>query len=263
MRQFAQIGFPELYERELVGPLFQPWAEHLVRVLKVGPKDRVLDVACGTGIVARSAVRQSAARVVGIDVNPAMIGVAARIAPEIEWRAGDAKALPLAAGEQFDVVACQQGVQFFPDRDGALAEMRRALVPGGRFGISAWRDDEEMPVLRELRRIAERHVGPIVDRRHSLHDAKELTRLLERAGFREIRVEPLTKTVHFKDGSAFVYLNAMALVGMSGRAKELDDDAKAEMVRTVMADSQDLVTTHSGSDGFAFEIGANVATAVA
>lgn len=263
MQQFAQVGFPELYERELVQPLFQPWAEHLVRTLDIAPNDRVLDVACGTGIVARVAQRfvDAAGYVAGVDVNPAMLAVARAVAPGIDWRVGDAAALPFAAGEHFDVIACQQGLQFFPDRTAAAAEMRRALAAGGRLAVSTWRSDDEMPVLRELRRIAEHRVGPIVDRRHSLADGLELEHLLIRAGFREVRIEALTRTIRFVDGSAFAYLNAMALIGMSEGARNLTDEARAEALDSIVAESQTVVATHSDQLGFAYEIGANVAIA--
>jgi ubiquinone/menaquinone biosynthesis C-methylase UbiE len=263
MQQFAQIGFPELYERELVKPLFEPWAQRLVRALDLAPDDRFLDVACGTGIVARIAQTHidAASSVVGVDVNPAMLEVARRIAPDIDWRSGDAATLPVTADEQFDAIACQQGLQFFPDRDRAAAEMRRVLAPGGRLAVSTWRSDDEMPVLRELRAIAEQRVGPINDRRHSLARSDELEQLLQRVGFRDVRVEANTQTIRFSDGSAFVFLNAMALVGMSAGARDLTDEARAELVNAITADSQQVIDANSDHAGFAYEIGANIAMA--
>ena len=167
---FSQQSFPQIYEQALVGPLFRPWVDSLLEGVELGPGDRVLDIACGTGIVARLARERlgATARVVGIDVNPQMLAVARRVAPAIDWREGDAGVLPLGSDEQFDVVLCQQGFQFFQDRAAAARQMRRALVRGGRLGVSTWRPDEEFPLLRQLREIAERHLGPVDDRRHSL-----------------------------------------------------------------------------------------------
>lgn len=264
MQQIAQGSFPEMYERELVGPLFQPWAEDIVGLTRVGPGDRVLDVACGTGIVARLAGERAgdAGHVVGVDVNAGMLAVARRLAPHISWRDGDATALPVGAAERFDIVTCQQGLQFFADRALAMGEMRRVLGPGGRLAVSTWRSDEEMPVLHELRRIAERSVGPIPDRRHSFAEAGELEALLVDAGFEQVRVEAVTKTIRFRDGAVFVRLNAMALVGMSA-GKHLSDEERARIVGDIVSDSRSLIDAHSRSGFFCYEIGANVATATA
>src|SRR5690606_14801410 len=154
---FAQASFPEMYEQLLVGPLFRPWADLTLDEIGLRPGDRVLDVACGTGTVARQARARlgQSGTVVGVDVSGPMLGVARRVAPDIDWREGDAAALPLREGEQFDVVICQQGLQFFADRCAPVREMYRALAPGGRVAVSTWRPDDEIPFGRELRRVAE------------------------------------------------------------------------------------------------------------
>jgi ubiquinone/menaquinone biosynthesis C-methylase UbiE len=96
MLQFAQMGFPEMYERALVDPLFRPWAEDLVSEISINRGNRVLDIACGTGVVARMARLRvgDGGTVVGVDVNPTMLAVARGIAPDIDWRTGSADALP-------------------------------------------------------------------------------------------------------------------------------------------------------------------------
>jgi ubiquinone/menaquinone biosynthesis C-methylase UbiE len=261
---FAQSSFPETYERELVGPLFRPWAELMLDDAGLAAGDRVLDVACGTGIVARLARERvgGTGRVVGVDLSPLMLAVARRVGPGIEWREGDAGALPLRDNEQFDVVVCQQGLQFFPDKPAAARELRRGLAPGGRLAVSTWRPDEELLVLRELRRVAERHVGPIPDRRHSFGEAGPLEALLRDAGFREVRSKTLSRTIRFKDGNVFVRLNAMALVGMSASGKEMGDQDKERTVRAIVHDSAGVVRSNTDEACFAFEIGANVVTGV-
>lgn len=264
MQQFTQMGFPELYEHALVPSLFRPWAEHIVRSVGVLPGDRILDLACGTGIIGRVAKERAgtAGRVVGIDANAAMIATARRVAPDIEWLQGDAAQLPATTAEPYDVVICQQGLQFVPDRAAAAAEMWRVLRPDGRVGVSVWRSDEEMPVLRELRRIAEERVGPVVDRRHGFGDAHALETLLLDAGFQNVRVEPVRLTMRFDDGATFIRLNAMALVGMSPAAPELDDQARARVVASIVADSRRVLEANAdGGAAFTYEIGANVAIA--
>jgi ubiquinone/menaquinone biosynthesis C-methylase UbiE len=261
---FSGSSFPEMYERALVGPLFDPWVQPLLDDVELGAADRVLDVACGTGIVARRARERlgEAGTVVGIDANPEMIAVGRRVAPAIDLRQGDAAALPLREGESFDVVLCQQGFQFFPDRAAAAREMRRALVDDGRLGLSTWRPDEEFPVLRELRALAERHVGPITDRRYSLGDSSAVEAVLEEAGFRQLRSKRYTRIVRFRDGSVFVRLNAMALVSMSA-SRALADDERNRLVDQITRDSVELVRQHTDERGFAYEIGTNVVLATA
>jgi len=107
----------EAYESTFVPALFAEWAPHLCDLAGVRPGQRVLDVACGTGIVARVAADRlaGAGRVVGVDLNEAMLAVARRVRPDVEWRQGDAEALPFPPAS-FDRVLCQMALMFFPDR---------------------------------------------------------------------------------------------------------------------------------------------------
>jgi SAM-dependent methyltransferase len=138
----------ELYESRFVPALFAEWAPCLIDLAGVAPGHVVLDVACGTGIVARRAAARGA-QVTGADLNEQMLDVARGIAPEIRWIEADATAVPLADGA-FDVVLCQQGLQFMPDPAAALAEMRRVLAPGGRLTVSVWRPSEAYERLARL-----------------------------------------------------------------------------------------------------------------
>lgn len=261
---FAQMSFPEMYERELVRPLFQPFAELLLDAVAPRAGERLLDVACGTGIVARLAKERvgDPGRVVGVDVNAPMLAVARTVAQGIDWREGNASTLPRQEGERFDVVTCHQGLQFFPDRAAAVREMHRALVDGGRAGIATWRPDDEIPFGRELRRIAERHVGPIVDRRHGFGATGPLEGLLRDAGFRDIRSRVESRTISFPDGAVFVRMNAMALVGMSEGGKSLSESDRDRLVSAIVRDSADVLQSHSSGTRLAFELSTTLATAV-
>ena len=133
----------ELYERYPARYILGPWAPLLVDTARVTAGERVLDVACGTGVVTRAAAKRAGptGRVVGIDLNPGMIAVAkslpAPIGASIEWLERSALDLRLE-NASFDVVLCQQGLQFFPDKLVALQEMRRVLDQRGRLALSVW-----------------------------------------------------------------------------------------------------------------------------
>ena len=138
---------PEVYERELVPAVFGVWAPILVELAHPRPGERVVDVACGTGIVARIATARVGPTgvVVGVDLNPGMLSVArsvmltdSRSSAPIQWQEASADKLPFP-GESFDIVYCQLGLQFFADRPAALREMRRVLSLEGRLALMVWR----------------------------------------------------------------------------------------------------------------------------
>src|SRR6478672_5617008 len=143
----------ELYERFLVPTVTLPWARDLVERVGLRPGARVLDVACGTGVVARLAASAvGGGRVVALDVNRGMLAVGRSLSPEesrVEWCEASADALPFAEGE-FDVVLCQLGLQFFPDRPAAVREMRRVLTAAGRVGASVYTSIERNPAADAL-----------------------------------------------------------------------------------------------------------------
>jgi ubiquinone/menaquinone biosynthesis C-methylase UbiE len=259
----SQATFPEMYERWLAGPLFRPWAEMTLDDVALSPGDRVLDIACGTGIVARVAKRRlgEAGCVVGVDLSADMLAVGRAAAPDIDWRQGDAGALPLRESERFDVVACQQGLQFFADKPAAATQMRKALAEGGRLAVSTWRSDEETPFFHELRRIAERHLGPVADQRYSLGDPAPVEQLLRDAGFRDVRSRTISRTIRFEPGHPFARLNAMALVGMSAAGKGMDDAARKGAVEAIVSESAPVVQAYTDAAGLAFELSTNLTTA--
>ena len=260
---FVATTFTEVYERVLVGPLFRPFAEQLVSRLAPHPDDSVIDVACGTGIVARVARERlgTAARIVGVDVAPAMLAVARAVEPAIDWREGNATSLPVSATEQFTILTCHQGLQFMPDKPAAIREMRRVLSPGGRVGIATWRSLQEMPGVLELNAIAERHVGRIVDSRHSFGDAGALKSLLSDGGFKDVSVETVAHDVHFADGALYARLNAMAVIGMSDTGKSLGEAERGELAGRIAVESQDVIAKATKNGVFVVPLTTNLAIA--
>jgi ubiquinone/menaquinone biosynthesis C-methylase UbiE len=191
----------ERYERWLVPFISGPWVPALLDLVEFRPGERVLDVACGTGVVSRLAARRVApsGTVTGLDLNEGMLSVAGRLplppGLTIEWRQGSALALPFA-DRAFDVVVCQHGLMFFPDRLKALGEMRRVLTPGGRVAISVWTGPS--PYFAAQREALARYVSAEAASTSavafSLGDPVELSGLLTGAGFRDVVVHlvPLT-----------------------------------------------------------------------
>jgi ubiquinone/menaquinone biosynthesis C-methylase UbiE len=258
-----QASFPEMYERWLVNPLFRPWAELTLDDVKLSAGDRILDIACGTGIVARVAGERlgDTGYVVGIDISSEMLAVARAAAPGIDWREGSASDLPLRDGEQFDVVVCQQGMQFFPDKPAAAREMRRALARSGRLAVATWRADDEIPFMRELRHVAERRLGAVVDQRHSCGDAAVLEGLLEEAGFSQIRARTISRIIRVPTDGWFLRGNAMALVGMSAAGKAMDEPARKRTVDAIVSESEPVRDRYADGPEIAFELSTNLVTA--
>ena len=131
-------GMSAAYDECLVPAVFAPYAEDLAwRVAQHQPRD-VLEVAAGTGVLTRAmTLRLPDARVTATDLNVAMVDIGATNVPSVTWRQADVMHLPFG-DESFDLVACQFGVMFFPDRPAAYAEVARVLEPGGNFLFNCW-----------------------------------------------------------------------------------------------------------------------------
>lgn len=182
----------ENYERYFVPAIGTPVATRLVDTARPAPGERVLDLACGTGIAGRRALAAVGAEgtVVGIDANPGMLEVARTVTQDIDWREGPAEDIP-APDAAFDLVLCSMGLQFFSDRDRSVREMHRVLAPGGR---AVWCTPGPTPPFFEAIDAALRtHIGPgasmFVDAVFALHDADEARTLMESAGFARVEVE--------------------------------------------------------------------------
>jgi SAM-dependent methyltransferase len=155
-----QIDAATAYEQLMVPALFGQWAEKVVDAAGIQPGQRVLDVACGTGVLGREALSRTGAAgfVAGLDANPGMLEVARRRAPAVEWRRGSAESLPFAEGS-FDAVVSQFGLMFFGDRRRALREALRVLVPAGRLAFAVWDALENIPAYAAVVELLERTAG--------------------------------------------------------------------------------------------------------
>jgi ubiquinone/menaquinone biosynthesis C-methylase UbiE len=234
---------PEVYERELVPAVFAVWAPILVELAQPHSGERVVDVACGTGIVARIAAKRvgPTGAVVGFDLNPAMLSVArsvstdARSGAPLQWQEASADKLPLPDGS-FDIVYCQLGLQFFADRAAALREMRRVLGADGRLALMVWRGIHESPGFTALAEALERHVGQpaaaIMRAPFGLSDADELEALVGAAGFQDIALQQRSGTVRFPSVERFV-LSYVAGSPLAGPVSKADDAAREALITDV------------------------------
>jgi ubiquinone/menaquinone biosynthesis C-methylase UbiE len=233
---------------------------------RVGPErgQTVLDVACGTGIVARLAAERvgESGHVTGLDRDSAMLAVARANAPRacapLAWRLGDALALPFAAGA-FDVVLCQQGLQFFPDRLGALREMKRVLAPGGRFGACLWQSSDYDPFTVAAGEALARHVSREAAEQatYAYGDADELRALIEAAGFREAEVSPLTVSRRMGPPAESIPL----FFASSGRLSSIYASLEPGVRAALVADISRFVLPYISGNGMEIPRGTLIATA--
>ena len=199
----------EMYEAQFVPALFAEWAPRLVDLAGVAPGQAILDVACGTGIVARTVadVQRGHGRVVGLDLNEAMLDVARRVRPEIEWRQGDASHLPFPEGA-FDVALCQMAFMFFPDRIQVLREMARVVTAGGTVAFSVPSRLDAQPAYAPFVQMVARHAGPeaidLLGTYFACGDLGELRSLVEAAGLRVAETRTHLGTVKCPSIDAFV-----------------------------------------------------------
>lgn len=218
----------ENYERFFVPAIGAPVANDLIALVGLRQGQRVLDVACGTGVVTRLAAERvgPAGTVAGLDVNPAMLAVArsqTQSGMRIDWYEASAESMPLP-DQAFDIVLCQMGLQFVPDKLAALREMHRVLDEGGRAFVSL---PGPTPALFEIMADAlGRHLSPqasaFVDVVFSMHDADDLAEIVRSAGFSEVDVQKATKTLHLPPPADFLwqYIHSTPIAEAASQADE-------------------------------------------
>ena len=218
------VGTPgEIYERHMVPAIFARWAPVLVDAAHVQSGEQALDVACGTGAVTRVLAERvgPTGRVVALDINPGMLaaGRAAVRSAQVEWREGSAVQLPLPDAT-FDHVVCQQGVQFFPDKAAALAEMHRVLKPGGRLALACWRSVEQMPGYLELQEALAKRIGAAQAALppFALGDGDALRALVVGAGFRDVKRSVEMLMARFPSAEHMVRIVVGGAPSMLGRS---------------------------------------------
>ncbi len=252
---------PENYQRYFVPVIGGPFANDLVAEAALRAGQRVLDVACGTGVVARLAAEQVGAggTVAALDLNPAMLAVARSIpsaGAAIRWYETSAESIPLP-DTAFDVVFCQLGLQFVTDKSAALREMRRVLAPSGRVFVSTPPPNAFFDVLdHTVTQHVGREAGAFVRMVFSLDDPAAIAQLFRNAGFADVTVRTYVKPLRLPSAREFLwqYVHSTPLAAMLAT---LDASRIAALERDVV----NRWAQWSDAGGITYEQGMNVATA--
>src|SRR5450432_2810928 len=260
----------EAYQRYLVPTVTARWAAILADRVVLRPGETVLDVACGTGAVARIAAERvgTTGHVTALDINARMLAVGLSLPPvagaTIVWHEGSALALPFPVGT-FEVVVCQLGLQFFPDRPTALREMRRVLSDAGRLGLSVYGRLEHNPATHALSDALDwrMHRGASLAKRteHALSDRTELHALVAAAGFRDVSIttEQIMVTLPSPAEYVRIQLAATPLGRLLADAPAAD---RSRIIREITGDLEAALASYTHPDGLLFPQEAYVVLAV-
>lgn len=233
----AQIEAANAYESLFVPALFGQWSPKVADAAGIRPGERVLDVACGTGVLAREAASRagSTGYVAGLDPIPGMLEVARQRAPGVDWRDGVAESLPFA-DDSFDVVVSQFGLMFFTDRHQALREMLRVLAPGGRLAVAVWDSLDNIPAYAAevglLERVAGRPAADALRAPFVLGDRRELEVLFRETGVGSVQIATLRGTGRFPNIRSMVesdlrgWLPVMGVILPDEQVKQILEQAE-------------------------------------
>jgi SAM-dependent methyltransferase len=243
----AQVEAARAYDALFVPALTGEWASIVADAAGIGPGDRVLDVACGTGVLAREAVRRSTpgGHVTGVDPNPGMLAVARERAPDVVWQRGMAESLP-CEDAAFDVVVSQFGLMFVRDRAAAIEEMLRVLRPGGVLAVAVWDVIDATPAYAAeadlFARLAGTAAADALRAPFVLGDAAALAGLFEAAGAMEVAVQTRRGTARFPSVRVLVEADLRGWLPVMGVT--LDEAA----IQRILAAADETLRPHLGAD---------------
>ena len=230
----------EIYESFFVPALFGQWPSRLLDMAGLSPTDRLLDVGCGTGILARAAAeRVPEGTVTGLDQNDGMLSVARRSDAAVTWRHGSAEALPFP-DESFDHVFSQFALMFFADKAAGLREMRRVLRPGGSATIATWADVAKSPgyaaMIQLLRRLFGDAAAEALHAPFTLGTKAVLTPLLSRS-FPEATITEVNGTARFESIETWVHTDVRGWT----LADMIDDNQYEQLLTAASTELQEFV----------------------
>jgi SAM-dependent methyltransferase len=256
------------YRDTLLDPMFRPWAQLLLGETRLTPGERLVDVATGPGTVAQAAAIAlgPSGHVTACDISPAMLAIARSVPPQpgaapIDYLESPAAPLSVETGSQ-DVVTCQQGLQFVPDRAAAIAEMSRVLRPGGRVALAVWASIEECPPMAALERAVREQLGDEpADRYRSgpwgQPDGTTWAQSLEASGLTDVQVDKRALRAVFPGGAAQLSAS-LAASAVAGDVAGLPADHRAALDERIEHHLKPL----SVGDAVGAVLHSNIATAV-
>lgn len=256
-----QIDAANAYEQLFVPALFRQWAPLVADAARIEPGKRVLDVACGTGVLAREAYKRvgPTGHVAGIDRTAGMIALAKQLTPEVEWREGTAESLPFADGS-FDAVVSQFGLMFFNDKIQAIREMLRVLTSGGRVAVAVWDSLDNIPAYAAVDKLLDQTVGdqaadalkaPFV-----LGDRNELTKLFSEGGVRAVDVTTHEGAAHFPS------IRVMVEADLRGWLPVMGVNLTEDQISNILNEAEHTLSAYAAADGQVnFSISAHLVTA--
>jgi ubiquinone/menaquinone biosynthesis C-methylase UbiE len=255
-----QIEAARAYEALFVPALFRQFAVKVADAAGISDGERVLDVACGTGVLAREILRcvGPSGLVSGIDAAPGMIEVAREIAPAVDFREGKAESLPFSDGS-FDAVVSQFGLMFFSDPAQAIREMLRVLTSRGRFAVAVWDSLNKIPAYAAadelLRRILGQQVAEALRAPFTLGDKDVLRKIFVEAGANDVEV-----TTH--SGTAlFPSIRTMVEADLRGWLPVMGINLSEEQISTALHEAETALAAYATSDGqVRFHLSAHIVT---
>ena len=257
----AAIDAARAYEALFVPALFTQWAPALIGAANVQPGQRVLDVACGTGVLARALASHvgTGGHVAGLDPGAGMIAVASQLDSSVEWKQGVAESLPFS-DRSFDAVVSQFGFMFFTDRRAAVREMLRVLVPGGHLAVAVWDSLESMPAYAAEVALLERTAGqPAADALRApfvLGDRRDLSAVFADAGAASIDV-----TTH-GGVAVFPSIRTMVEADLRGWLPLMGVNLNEGEIGDILRQAEDALRPYATADGRAtFNLSAHIVTA--
>ncbi|MFO7546992.1 MAG: methyltransferase domain-containing protein [Trueperaceae bacterium] len=255
-----QVAAARAYEALHIPALFGQWATPVLDAVGVKAGDRVLDVACGTGVLGRTALDRvgGGGSVAGIDPDPGMIAVASEITPAVEWRLGLAEDLPYPDAA-FDTVVSQFGMMFFRDRGRAVREMLRVVPEGGSVAVAVWDGLDNTEAYPEavdlLARMAGRDAADALQAPFVLGDADALAKLFEDSDADSVAVTTRRGTARFPSVRAMVEADLRGWLPVMGVV--LDED----LIRAILDEAEDELDAYVKADGtVAFDVPAHIVT---
>lgn len=257
----AQIDAANAYEALFVPALFGQWTPIVADAAHIQPGQRVLDVACGTGILAREVTLRtgSRGRVAGIDPSPGMVAVAKQLAPAVEWREGVAESLPFP-DQSFDAVVSQFGLMFFTDRRQALREMLRVLTPEGRLAVAVWDSLDNIPAYASevalLEQTAGRRAADALRAPFVLGNRKDLATLFSEAGVASAEV-----TTHH-GAAQFPSIRTMVEADLRGWLPLTGVILTEDQIGRILQEAEHALSSYATTDGrVTFQLSAHFVSA--